>query len=337
MIFKYACVNEVEYEWDSDVTSKSSDVDSAISGIERFISRLKKRLNVVDLKFCFTSSPNFRYSVLPTYKHNRRDRDKPDMLKELRKYVQSKYKVKVKPKLEADDVMGILATLSPNKYIIATIDKDLDQIAGTHYNWMHDKIYNVDPKDAERYFYKQILMGDSTDGYKGCPSIGDKRSDKILNNMKSNESYWDVVVDTYESKGLTEEDALVQARVARILQATEWDFNTDTLRLWTPPKKDILFKKENFQIFKERGNVILENTEIENAHTHIKKYDNALKLIEKALENIVPREVKDLYLLESFARIVHKELAEETRELIEVRKQKGAKDSYHNKTGKKGV
>ena len=237
MIFKYACVNEVEYDWGDDVVSKSKNVDSAIEGIERFIKRIKKRLGVTDLKFCFTSSPNFRYSVMSTYKHNRKDKDKPTMLKELRDYVQRNYKVKNKPRLEADDVLGILATLSPEKYIVCSIDKDLNQIAGEHYNWDKDIRYEVTPEEGDFLFYKQILKGDSVDGYKGCPYIGEKKATKLLNETPRKD-WWSAIVDAYANKDLTEEDAIQQAQVARILRAEDWDFETDTLRLWTPKKGD---------------------------------------------------------------------------------------------------
>lgn len=226
-------MNETSYDWGDDVTSKSSNIDGAIAGIERFIRRIKKRLGVTDLKFCFTSSPNFRYSVLSTYKHNRRPEDKPEMLGELREYITEKYETKTKPRLEADDVMGILATLSPEKYIVCSIDKDLNQIAGEHYNWMHDERYEVTPEEGDFLFYKQILKGDSVDGYKGCPYIGEKKATKLLEETPQ-EDWWEAIVEAYEKRDLTEEIAIQQARVARILRADDWDFETNSLRLWNP-------------------------------------------------------------------------------------------------------
>jgi DNA polymerase-1 len=46
--------------------------------------------------------------------------------------------------------------------------------------------------------------------------------------------YWEAIVEAYESKGFTEEDALVQARVARILRKDDWDFDNNCHKLWTP-------------------------------------------------------------------------------------------------------
>lgn len=231
--YTLAFIHEVTYEWDSDVKSKSINLSKAQSGIDTFIQSLLESTETPEATFCFTSSPNFRYNVLSTYKHNRRHVEKPELLNELRKYITENYKTKVKPRLEADDVMGILATISPNKYIIASIDKDLLQIPGLHYNWKTQDLKDISQEEADFFFFRQVLMGDSTDGYKGCPGIGPKKSLSILESVEP-ENYWDVIVKTYESKGLTKEDALVQARVARILRKSDWDFKRKTYKLWEP-------------------------------------------------------------------------------------------------------
>ena len=80
-----------------------------------------------------------------------------------------------------------------------------------------------------------MLTGDATDGYKGLPGCGPKGAIKVLGEPPTGDysdiaSAWEWVVGAYARKGLTEDDAIVQARVARILTepkgATEW---------WTPP------------------------------------------------------------------------------------------------------
>lgn len=135
--------------------------------------------------------------------------------------------------LEADDVMGILMTKYPGKYILASIDKDLRQIPGQHYNWDKDEFKEVSLDEGNLFFYTQILTGDPTDGYSGCPNIGPKRAERILASAKD---VWKAIVKTYEAKGLTEWDAIVTARVARILRASDYNFKTGKIRLWKPPK-----------------------------------------------------------------------------------------------------
>ena len=41
-------------------------------------------------------------------------------------------------------------------------------------------------------------------------------------------------LNTNEKQGLTEEDALLQARVARILRDGEYDYNKEEVVLWKP-------------------------------------------------------------------------------------------------------
>ena len=157
--YQFAVVNEQEYEWDEETTSKALDLDGALEAVDYFIKRLMVTTKASKALFCFSSSPNFRYDVLPTYKHNRTG-EKPELYSEVRAYIEDNYPCKVKPTLEADDVMGILSTLNPEQMVIATIDKDLMQIQGHHYNWRKDEYVYVTQEQADKFFYKQIILRD---------------------------------------------------------------------------------------------------------------------------------------------------------------------------------
>ena len=91
----------------------------------------------------------------------------------------------------------------------------------------------------------QTLTGDTTDGYTGCPGIGPKTAEKILqaalaegtteaNPAQLREIYWQHVVKAYAKAGLSEEEALTQARVARICRNSDYDFKTKQVILWSP-------------------------------------------------------------------------------------------------------
>ena len=71
------------------------------------------------------------------------------------------------------------------------------------------------------------------DGFKGLPGVGPVAATKILMGLKRVQ-LWPAVVAAYEEKGLTEEDALVQARVSRILRTTDFNFKSKSVKLWTP-------------------------------------------------------------------------------------------------------
>ena len=77
----------------------------------------------------------------------------------------------------------------------------------------------------------QSMAGDQTDGYAGVPGIGVKRAESLF---KDQGYSWKTVVKAFEDKGLTEEDALINARLARILTVEDYDFEKREPILWTP-------------------------------------------------------------------------------------------------------
>lgn len=79
----------------------------------------------------------------------------------------------------------------------------------------------------------QTLVGDVTDGYTGCPKYGAVRAAKLLDSI-STEYWWKAIVDAFKSQNLTEEDALIQARMAYILHKDDYDMETHKIKLWTP-------------------------------------------------------------------------------------------------------
>jgi DNA polymerase-1 len=91
---------------------------------------------------------------------------------------------------------------------------------------------------------KQTLTGDTTDNYPGCKGVGPKNADLILNPLHEASlecdpnihltTLWTAVYQTFESKGFTRQDAITQARLARILRHGDYSFKTNEVNLWTP-------------------------------------------------------------------------------------------------------
>jgi len=68
--------------------------------------------------------------------------------------------------------------------------------------------------EGAKWHLIQTLAGDQTDGYSGVPGIGIKRAVALF----EEDGYtWKTVVKAFEDKDLTEDDALMNARLARIL------------------------------------------------------------------------------------------------------------------------
>ena len=59
-----------------------------------------------------------------------------------------------------------------------------------------------------------------------------KRAETLFNKEGYN---WSTVVKAFEDKGLTEDDALLNARLARILTIDDYDTTRQEPILWTPP------------------------------------------------------------------------------------------------------
>jgi DNA polymerase-1 len=75
------------------------------------------------------------------------------------------------------------------------------------------------------------MAGDQTDGYAGVPGIGIKRAIALFEKDGYN---WDTVVKAFAEKDLGEDVALMNARLAKILQVTDYDFTNQEPRLWNP-------------------------------------------------------------------------------------------------------
>ena len=234
LLYRFASSNEFKVQWEEgQEVTKVVKPEEAQFDLAMFVQKMLEKTACLSEAIIFSGANNFRYTVLPSYKHNRVGLEKPALYHQLKAWVVEHFITKEKDTLEGDDVMGIMATAYPGRYKIATIDKDLKQIPGQHFDWNHDKQFTVTVEEADRWFYRQVLTGDPTDGYTGCPKMGPVKADRLLDATPV-EKRWDAIVCAYFKAGLTEQDALQQARVARILRASDYDFEKKEIKLWTP-------------------------------------------------------------------------------------------------------
>jgi hypothetical protein len=147
----------------------------------------------------FLSQGSFRYDIAKTkpYKGNRDGRELPKYYKEIKQYLLDDWEFISFKGLEADDLLGIYQNkLVDYNTIIFTIDKDLKQIEGNHYNFRTKQFSSVSEEQGNQMLYKQLLTGDSTDNIKFLAGVGDKTADKIL--LKSfNNNQLHTVLDYY--------------------------------------------------------------------------------------------------------------------------------------------
>jgi 5'-3' exonuclease len=130
--------------------------------------------NTSNYKAFLTSSDqsNFRFKIFPAYKANRIGTRKPYWYKEIREYLQNRWKAEIIFNEEADDACSICHCsandlgFSPDilNSIVWTIDKDFNNFPGWHGNYITKEIYYVSELEALQNFYLQILTGDTSDG-----------------------------------------------------------------------------------------------------------------------------------------------------------------------------
>lgn len=240
-VFKATAALEKDTRWDDQNHVLYSNADECWTNVQSMLDRVFERFNSQSHALCFTSSPNFRRDIDPTYKMGRSTR-KPLCYAEVRERCETKYNCLAMPGLEADDVMGILATKPGQAHnIIVSQDKDMRTIPTTV--WNGKDLLNITVGQADYFHMYQTLIGDTSDGYKGCPGIGPVKATKLLDppvkpellNTVNVGALWQCVVAAYVEAKLTEEHAIIQARLSRILRWTDWDTENKKPILWTPP------------------------------------------------------------------------------------------------------
>ena len=228
IVYKCCAACETEIDYGEDVIFVTSNYSDAYKAVTRDISNITKQFGDFATPILFFSdSNNFRKKISPDYKGHR-NRKKPCGYKRVIRDLRINYEVIVMKTLEADDAMGIYATAHPGNIIVSP-DKDMRQIPGKLYN-LTDTTY-ITPEEGARWHLIQTLAGDQTDGYSGVPGIGVKRAETLFDK----EGYsWQTVLKAFNDKGLTEDDALLNARLARILTLDDYDTKRQEPILWTP-------------------------------------------------------------------------------------------------------
>lgn len=238
-LYKIASAAEEELEVAEDVWIMSTNTESIMTSYLQHVEWLEDTLKGKVISV-FSDSENFRKKVYPPYKASRKTVRKPMGYKVVKERIIEKYDARVLKYCEADDTLGILATGElEGKSIICSGDKDMQQIIGKLFNPYkpEEGVIDISEKSAMVSFFKQAVCGDMTDGYGGCPGVGEVRFEKEIEGKELTvEILWDITKRLFFSKNLTEKDALVQARCAKILTNSLYNHSKQQPILWTPSK-----------------------------------------------------------------------------------------------------
>ena len=237
---------------DSDDLTKvttAEPVHYVLSTAKRMIANIVKACEADTYNVILTGKGNFREKVatLQPYKGNR-SQPKPLLHAEIREYITKYQNAVTVDGEEADDYLAYSAVASGD--IIATIDKDLLNVAGLHYNWNKpdDGVFNVTQREASVNFYTQLLTGDATDNIPGLFRLTGQRATAVLKKAVREADdeigMYAIVLDVYadsimaQGEGYDAAYTKAEEMLAEIGQLL-WMRHTPN-ETWTPPTGNTL-------------------------------------------------------------------------------------------------
>ena len=207
----------------------SSDTRRKVDDLIQFILDSTVLFPEIGLDYVvyLTGKGNFRDSIAKShpYKGNRKSVQKPRHLQTARDHMESEYQAIISKGEEADDLIAKEAARLNYHTCVASIDKDMLQIPCWHFNIVRGDYTKVEPFGGIKFFYTQILTGDTADNIVGLWKVGPVKAKKILEDAETEEELWDLVVKAYDGN---EERVIENARLLWLRREEE--------EIWQPPK-----------------------------------------------------------------------------------------------------
>lgn len=236
-IYRAAAACERVINWDDDNYVNYASLSEAKVIFINTLDELFDRFETNEYTIALSHHKNFRKEINPQYKANRKDKKLPIVYKPLRQWVEQEYNIFCREYLEGDDILGILATskviIRNTNKIIVSLDKDMKTLPCKYYNNKRDESIIVSEQEANYNHMLQTLTGDNADNYKGLTGCGLKTAEKIISKDMSYKQMWQAVVEAYIKKGSLEQDALLNARMARVLRNYDYDYEKKKPILWS--------------------------------------------------------------------------------------------------------
>jgi len=199
-------------------SAEHDPIDIVFYRMNDLLDTILEKTKATEYRAFLSGEDNFRKKIYPEYKANR-TQPKPIHLEAARYYAVKELGAEAEYELEADDLLGIHQT---EESIICSLDKDLLQIPGNHFQWEIRTPAYVKPDSFTfqtelgglRLFYEQCIKGDPTDNIKGIPKMGKVRAEKELKDCSTELEMFKVVKDLYHN----DEEFLMNAGCLWILR-----------------------------------------------------------------------------------------------------------------------
>lgn len=188
-------------------SAENDPLGIAIHRAEELLDNILNKVGASEYKAYISSDTNFRKEIYPEYKAQRNP-VKPVHLLAMKEYAFTKMGAILSPQgLEADDMLGIEQDKSTHTTTICSLDKDLLQIPGNHFQWeigtskwnKPDNWLTQTELEGYRLFYQQAIKGDPTDNIKGIKGKGKVFAEKALADCTTELEMFNVVRELYSN------------------------------------------------------------------------------------------------------------------------------------------
>lgn len=226
------CEKLIQDKTNPKIFYQGYDISLAEKYIDDNIDRLCKTLNTKQFELVVGDVKNFRKILFPQYKANRKP--KPEIYQYVYNLIRDKYGFTSLPYLEGDDTCRIIfedKNYKPEyQKVIVSIDKDFYSVPCNFFRDLNNNniIEKVEKNDAEQHLYYQVLVGDTTDNYKGIPNFGDKKYQELIDNKKR--LTFEDIVKLFQDYGLTKDDMEYNYRCAEIVNQINYNYILEEMK-----------------------------------------------------------------------------------------------------------
>lgn len=192
--------------WDKDNKCYSEDFELTCKQADSFITHILLSVKATHYIGFLSPSQSFRKLQFTSYKANRDKLIRPPLIHEMKVYLMTRWLFRRLDNLEADDGVNICKKLISDS-VICSPDKDVLNLPGTHYNYKKDEWVTTSEESAIRYFWEDMIIGQSGDGISGLKGKGKAYVKEVFKEFLPD--YRKIVFDEYikaygEYKGIEE-------------------------------------------------------------------------------------------------------------------------------------
>ena len=164
-------------------------LDFVLSTVKQMISNIVIGAKADNYVMYLSSRTNFRDRIATVFKYkgNRDGVRRPMHHDEVLRYLTDIHGAITQEGYEADDLLADSLVASGGTAVLASIDKDLLQVPGEHFNFVTGKFKTVTKEEGLVNLYTQMLTGDSTDNIPGIGGTGPVTAEKLLRVVEPNE------------------------------------------------------------------------------------------------------------------------------------------------------